>query len=67
MAATTRQAVQEKIAGDRTLMLAYHFLYPGIGHLRARAIGVELSDKLSTGSLKVNSTCGSHAKVICRY
>ncbi|MEG4214169.1 MBL fold metallo-hydrolase [Microcoleus sp. Pol14C6] len=39
MAATTRQAVLEKIAGDRTLMFAYHFPYPGIGHLRARDRG----------------------------
>jgi glyoxylase-like metal-dependent hydrolase (beta-lactamase superfamily II) len=36
MAATTRQAVLEKIARDRTLMFAYHFPYPGIGHLRDR-------------------------------
>jgi glyoxylase-like metal-dependent hydrolase (beta-lactamase superfamily II) len=39
MAATTRQAVLEKIAIDRTLMFAYHFPYPGIGHLRARDRG----------------------------
>lgn len=36
MAATTRQAVLEKIESDRTLMFAYHFPYPGIGHLRSR-------------------------------
>lgn len=36
MAATTRQAVLAKIAGDRTLMFAYHFPYPGLGHLRSR-------------------------------
>jgi glyoxylase-like metal-dependent hydrolase (beta-lactamase superfamily II) len=36
MAAMTRQAVLAKIAGDRTLMFAYHFPYPGIGHLRNR-------------------------------
>lgn len=36
-AAATRQAVLEKIAADRTLMFAYHFPYPGIGHLRPRA------------------------------
>jgi|GEM_PF-4708156 len=34
MAATTRQAVLSKIAGDRTLMFAYHFPYRGLGHLR---------------------------------
>ncbi|MCU0541455.1 MAG: MBL fold metallo-hydrolase [Oscillatoriaceae cyanobacterium Prado104] len=39
MAAATRQAVLEKIAGDRTLMFAYHFPYPGLGHLRARDRG----------------------------
>jgi glyoxylase-like metal-dependent hydrolase (beta-lactamase superfamily II) len=39
MAATTRQAVLEKIAIDRTLMFAYHFPYPGIGHLRSRDRG----------------------------
>jgi glyoxylase-like metal-dependent hydrolase (beta-lactamase superfamily II) len=39
MAAATRQAVLEKIAGDRTLMFAYHFPYPGIGHLRSRDRG----------------------------
>ncbi|MEG4088252.1 MULTISPECIES: hypothetical protein [unclassified Microcoleus] len=63
MAATTRQAVQEKIASDRTLIFAYHFGYPTF----PRAIGVDLSGNLSTGSLKINSTCGSHAKVICSY
>jgi glyoxylase-like metal-dependent hydrolase (beta-lactamase superfamily II) len=36
MAATTRQAVLANIARDRTLMFAYHFPYPGIGHLRSR-------------------------------
>jgi glyoxylase-like metal-dependent hydrolase (beta-lactamase superfamily II) len=39
MAAATRQAVLEKIASDRTLMFAYHFPYPGIGHLRKRDRG----------------------------
>jgi glyoxylase-like metal-dependent hydrolase (beta-lactamase superfamily II) len=39
LAATTRQAVLEKIAIDRTLMFAYHFPYPGIGHLRSRDRG----------------------------
>jgi glyoxylase-like metal-dependent hydrolase (beta-lactamase superfamily II) len=39
MAAQTRQAVLAKIASDRTLMFAYHFPYPGIGHLRSRAQG----------------------------
>jgi glyoxylase-like metal-dependent hydrolase (beta-lactamase superfamily II) len=39
MAATTRQAVLAKIASDRTLMFAYHFPYPGIGHLRSRDRG----------------------------
>jgi glyoxylase-like metal-dependent hydrolase (beta-lactamase superfamily II) len=37
IAAATRQSVLAKIAGDRTLMFAYHFPYPGIGHLRPRA------------------------------
>jgi glyoxylase-like metal-dependent hydrolase (beta-lactamase superfamily II) len=39
MAAQTRQAVLAKIAGDRSLMFAYHFPYPGIGNLRPRAQG----------------------------
>ena len=36
MAAATRQTVLAKIASDRTLMFAYHFPYPGLGHLRSR-------------------------------
>jgi glyoxylase-like metal-dependent hydrolase (beta-lactamase superfamily II) len=39
MAATTRQAVLEKIASDRTLMFAYHFPYPGIGNIHPRSQG----------------------------
>lgn len=39
LAATTRQSVLEKIESDRTLMFAYHFPYPGIGHLRKRDRG----------------------------
>ncbi len=39
MAATTRQTVLAKIASDRTLMFAYHFPYPGLGHLRLRDRG----------------------------
>jgi glyoxylase-like metal-dependent hydrolase (beta-lactamase superfamily II) len=39
MAAATRQSVLAKIARDRTLMFAYHFPYPGIGHLRSRTQG----------------------------
>ncbi|NJK70551.1 MAG: MBL fold metallo-hydrolase [Microcoleus sp. SU_5_3] len=39
MAAATRQTVLAKIAGDRTLMFAYHFPYPGIGYLRSRDRG----------------------------
>jgi glyoxylase-like metal-dependent hydrolase (beta-lactamase superfamily II) len=38
-AAETRQAVLAKIAQDRTLMYAYHFPFPGIGHLSARSGG----------------------------
>jgi glyoxylase-like metal-dependent hydrolase (beta-lactamase superfamily II) len=38
-AAETRQAVLAKIAQDRTLMYAYHFPFPGIGHLRPRDEG----------------------------
>jgi glyoxylase-like metal-dependent hydrolase (beta-lactamase superfamily II) len=39
LAAATRQRVLAKIASDRTLMFAYHFPYPGIGHLRPRPEG----------------------------
>jgi glyoxylase-like metal-dependent hydrolase (beta-lactamase superfamily II) len=39
VAARTRQTVLAKIAGDRTLMFAYHFPYPGIGHLKPRPQG----------------------------
>ncbi|MEG4320914.1 MULTISPECIES: hypothetical protein [unclassified Microcoleus] len=39
MAATTRQTVLSKIAGDRTLMFAAHFPAPGIGNLRSIAWG----------------------------
>ncbi|XZN91771.1 MAG: MBL fold metallo-hydrolase [Microcoleus sp.] len=39
MAAATRQTVLAKIASDRTLMFAYHFPYPGLGHLRSRDRG----------------------------
>jgi glyoxylase-like metal-dependent hydrolase (beta-lactamase superfamily II) len=39
LAAATRQSVLAKIASDRTLMYAYHFPFPGIGHLSPRAGG----------------------------
>jgi glyoxylase-like metal-dependent hydrolase (beta-lactamase superfamily II) len=39
MAAKTRQEILAKVAGDRTLMFAYHFPYPGIGNIRDRAGG----------------------------
>jgi glyoxylase-like metal-dependent hydrolase (beta-lactamase superfamily II) len=35
-AAATRQSVLEKIASDRTLMFAYHFPFPGVGHITPR-------------------------------
>jgi len=38
-AAATRQSVLEKIASDRTLMFAYHFPFPGIGHITPREAG----------------------------
>jgi glyoxylase-like metal-dependent hydrolase (beta-lactamase superfamily II) len=38
-AAATRQSVLEKIAGDRTLMFAYHFPFPGVGHIVPREAG----------------------------
>jgi glyoxylase-like metal-dependent hydrolase (beta-lactamase superfamily II) len=38
-AATTRQTVLAKIASDRTLMFAYHFPFPGIGHITPREGG----------------------------
>ena len=39
MAAKTRQALLDQIATDRTLMFAYHFPYPGMGHIRPRSQG----------------------------
>lgn len=38
-AAATRQSVLEKIADDRTLMFAYHFPFPGVGHITPREAG----------------------------
>lgn len=38
-AAATRQRVLETIASDRTLMFAYHFPFPGLGHIRPRSEG----------------------------
>ncbi|MCU0565386.1 MAG: MBL fold metallo-hydrolase [Oculatellaceae cyanobacterium Prado106] len=38
-AAATRQSFLTQIAGDRALMFAYHFPFPGIGHLIPRAAG----------------------------
>lgn len=59
IAAATRQAVLAKIAGDRTLMFAYHFLIPELD-ICVAAIGVDLIGNLSTGNLKVNSAGGSN-------
>ncbi len=39
LAAQTRQNVLAKIARDRSLMFAYHFPFPGIGHIRPRSGG----------------------------
>jgi glyoxylase-like metal-dependent hydrolase (beta-lactamase superfamily II) len=36
LAAQTRQNTLAKIASDRTLMFAYHFPFPGVGHIRPR-------------------------------
>lgn len=38
-AATTRQQILAKIAADRQLMYAYHFPFPGLGHIRPRPAG----------------------------
>ncbi|MBW4517569.1 MAG: MBL fold metallo-hydrolase [Timaviella obliquedivisa GSE-PSE-MK23-08B] len=38
-AAATRQSTLAKIASDRTLMFAYHFPFPGIGHITPREAG----------------------------
>lgn len=38
-AVQTRQAVLAQIARDRTLMFAYHFPFPGLGHIRPRSGG----------------------------
>jgi glyoxylase-like metal-dependent hydrolase (beta-lactamase superfamily II) len=38
-AAATRQSTLAKIASDRTLMFAYHFPFPGVGHIVPRAGG----------------------------
>jgi glyoxylase-like metal-dependent hydrolase (beta-lactamase superfamily II) len=38
-AAQTRQSTLAKIASDRTLMFAYHFPFPGVGHIRPRQAG----------------------------
>lgn len=39
LAARTRQETLAKIAGDRSLMLAYHFPFPGVGYIRPRSGG----------------------------
>lgn len=39
LAVKTRTKVLTEIAQSRSLMYAYHFPFPGLGHLRARAIG----------------------------
>lgn len=36
-AAATRQRLLETISSDRTLMFAYHFPFPGLGHIRPRS------------------------------
>ncbi|GAB1545116.1 hypothetical protein NUACC21_77920 [Scytonema sp. NUACC21] len=38
-AALTRQRILEKISSDRSLMFAYHFPWPGLGHIRKRPEG----------------------------
>lgn len=38
-AVNTRKQILEKIASDRELMFAYHFPFPGIGHIRPRNEG----------------------------
>lgn len=38
-AAATRQQVLEMMSSDRTLMFAYHFPFPGLGHVRSRSEG----------------------------
>lgn len=38
-AVTSRQAILAQIERDRTLMFAYHFPFPGLGHLRSRSGG----------------------------
>jgi glyoxylase-like metal-dependent hydrolase (beta-lactamase superfamily II) len=39
LAVTTRQQVLQKIAAERELMYAYHFPYPGLGHISPRPGG----------------------------
>jgi glyoxylase-like metal-dependent hydrolase (beta-lactamase superfamily II) len=39
LAVKSRKAVLSKIERDRTLMFAYHFPFPGLGHLRSRSGG----------------------------
>ncbi len=39
LAVQSRKAVLAKIERDRTLMFAYHFPFPGLGHLRSRMGG----------------------------
>jgi glyoxylase-like metal-dependent hydrolase (beta-lactamase superfamily II) len=39
LAAQTRQRTLAQIAGDRTMMFAYHFPFPGVGHIRPRSAG----------------------------
>ncbi len=39
MAAETRQNTLAKIAGDRSLVFAYHFPFPGVGYIRPRIGG----------------------------
>lgn len=38
-AVETRKRVLGKIAADRELMFAYHFPFPGLGHIRPRQGG----------------------------
>jgi glyoxylase-like metal-dependent hydrolase (beta-lactamase superfamily II) len=39
LAVATRQQILSKVAADRELMFAYHFPFPGIGHIRPRSGG----------------------------
>ncbi len=38
-AATTRQQLLDRAAADKALVLAYHFPFPGLGHVTPRGVG----------------------------